>query len=64
MCQIVEDYAQEKADFQKALDTVKHIESLMANGNMSAQEACKLLSITYKAYKDAKKLLSESEVLV
>jgi predicted transposase/invertase (TIGR01784 family) len=55
MCQIVEEYAQEKADFQKALDIVEHVENAASNGNMTEQQACKLLGIKVKAYKDAKK---------
>ncbi|WP_026653446.1 PD-(D/E)XK nuclease family transposase [Butyrivibrio proteoclasticus] len=64
MCQIVEEYAQGKADFQKALDVVEHVDNLANNGNMSIQQACKLLGIKIKAYKDAKKLLSSNELLV
>ena len=64
MCQIVEEYAQKKADFQKALDIVEHVENAINNGGMTEQQACMLLGIKNKAYKDAKKLLSENEVLV
>lgn len=64
MCQIVEEYAQEKADLQKALDIVEHVENAASNGNMTEQQACKLLGVKAKAYRDAKRLLSEKEVLV
>ena len=63
MCQIVEEYAQEKADLEKALVTVEHIDNAMKNGNMTLKEACQLLGISQKAYKDAKRLLSKDEVL-
>ena len=64
MCQIVQEYAQEKADFQKALDIVEHVENAANNGNMTEQQACRLLGIKIKAYKGAKKLLSANEVTV
>jgi len=64
MCQIVEDYAQEKADYQRALDIVKHIDSIMTKGNMSIKDACRLMGVTQKSYKESKKLLSKREVLI
>jgi hypothetical protein len=57
MCQIIEEYATERA----AQVTVEFVENAMNNGNMTAKEACHLLGISLKAYKDAKKLLSENE---
>lgn len=64
MCQIVEDYAQEKVNLQKAVDLVESIENLMDTSNMTDKQACRALKKTLKAYKDAKKLLSASEMLV
>ena len=64
MCQIVEDYAKEKADFQKALAIVEDIENLMETSGMTEKQACKALKRTLKAYRDAKKLLSANEILV
>ncbi|MCR5670724.1 MAG: hypothetical protein K6G10_06930 [Butyrivibrio sp.] len=64
MCQIVEEYAKEKADFQKALAIVEDIENLMETGGMTEKQACKALKRTLKAYKNAKKLLSANEALV
>ena len=64
MCQIVEEYAQEKADFQKAQAIVEDIENLMETTNMNEKQACKALKRTLKSYKDAKKLLSASESLM
>ena len=64
MCQIVEEYAKEKADIQKALAIVEDNEYLMETSGMTEKQACKALKRTLKAYKDAKKLLSASEVLV
>lgn len=64
MCQIVEDYAQEKADFQRALDIVELIDNAMRNGEMSLKDTCKLVGVSQRAYKDAKKLLSENEMFV
>jgi hypothetical protein len=58
MCQIVEEYAQEKADFQKAQSTVTHVQSLMTNGKMDEKQACKLLGVKIREYKDAQKLLA------
>ncbi len=63
MCQIVEEYAQEQADFQKALDVVDHIEKIMAKQNKPVEYACVLLDISIKTYEDAKKLLSEKSVI-
>ena len=64
MCQIVEEYAQEKADLQEAATTLKHVSNLMETCNMTEQQACKALKISQKAYKDAKRLLSKNEVLI
>jgi predicted transposase/invertase (TIGR01784 family) len=64
MCQIVEEYAQDKADLQRALDIVEHVENLSNNGGMTEQQACKLLGIKVNAYEEAKQLLSANEVLV
>lgn len=62
MCQIVEEYAKEKADFQKAIAIVEDIENLMETSGMTEKQACKALKRTLKAYKDAKKLLSANIV--
>ena len=62
MCKIVEDYAQEKADFEKATVTVQYVENAMKNGNLTEQQACKLIGITRKSYKEAKRLLSANLV--
>ncbi len=64
MCQIVEEYAQEKVEYQKAIDLVEFIENLMETSAMTEKQACKALKYTLKVYKDAKKLLSESKALV
>ena len=64
MCQIVEEYAQEKADFQKALAIVEDIENLMETSGMTEKQACKALKRSLKVYKDAKKLLSANKTLV
>ena len=60
MCQIIEEYAQEKA----AVITVEYVDNVMRNGNVPLKEACRLIGISQKAYKDAKKLLSDNEMLV
>lgn len=60
MCQIIEEYV----DLQEARNTVQYIENIMNNGNMTVKDACHLMGISQKAYKDAKKLLSASEALV
>lgn len=62
MCQVVEEYAQEKANYQKAFDTVEYVENLMNNGHMVADKACALLGISLDNYNAAKKLLSSKEV--
>ena len=64
MCQIVEEYAQEKVDFQKARDIIEHIDTLMETCKMTLQQACGALKITEKNYEDAKKLLSGKETIV
>ncbi len=60
MCKIIEEYAAEKA----ARLTVEFVENIMRNGNMSLKDACQLVGVSQKSYKDAKKLLSDNEILV
>ena len=58
MCIVMDDYAKG----QTAIVILNDIENLMKNGNVSEQEACRLLGYSIEAYEDAKKLISEKLV--
>ena len=58
MCEIIEEYVREIVALQKVQDIVDHVENAMKNANMTEQEACKIIGVTRKSYKEAKELIS------
>lgn len=59
MCNIIEDYARDYAEEEKAEMLVKHIDTLAeTTGNID--KACELLKVTRKQYDDAKALLEKT----
>ena len=63
MCNVVEEYAQEKVNIQKAIDIVEHIGNALENGFTELQ-ACKIIGVSIETYEEAKKLVSENSETV
>ena len=65
MCKVMEEFAQERAEkraeFQKAMDTVNHIDNATKNG-YTEQQACDIIGVSLEEYETAKKLVSEELV--
>ncbi len=55
------EYIEEYVKKQVAPIIVKNVENLMKNGNVSLQEACRLLGRPLEEYEEAKKLVSEND---
>lgn len=65
MDKVMEDFADkraaERAEFQKALDTVNHIDNATKNG-YTEQQACNIIGVSIEEYEAAKKLVLEKAV--
>ena len=59
MCNIIEEYADERADEREAEMLVKHVDTLVQKLG-TIEEACEMLNITKKQYDDAKALLEKT----
>lgn len=58
MCNIIEDYAKDYAEEEKAEMLVKHVDTLAPKLG-TIEEACEMLNITEQQYKAAKVLLEK-----